>query len=77
MTHRGDLVFVHVLQWPSGWLTLPALPQRIAASSVVTGGKVTVNQTDKGVELFVPALDRQALDTIVSLKLDARAAEVR
>jgi alpha-L-fucosidase len=77
MTHRDNLIFVHVLQWPGERLTLPPIPQKVVASSVVTGGKVTVNQTDAGVEIVVPPSDRQALDTIVSLKLDARVADDR
>ena len=77
MTHRDNLVFVHVLQWPGERLTLPAIPQKIIASSVVTGGKVTVNQTDAGVEVFVPPGDRQELDTIVLLKLNAPAANIK
>ena len=77
MTQRENLIFMHALQWPGERLMLPALPQKIIASSVVTGGKVTVNQTDAGVEVFVPPGDRQELDTIVLLKLDARAADTR
>lgn len=77
MTHRDNLIFVHVLQWPGERLMLPAIPQRIVARSVVTGGKVTVKQTGAGVEVSVPPGNQQELDTIILLKLDAPAAEIR
>jgi len=76
-THRDNLIFVHVLKWPAKRLTLPALSQKIIASSVLTGGKVKVNQTGSGVELYVPPDDRQELDTIVLLKLNAPVAAIK
>ena len=77
MTHRDNLIFVHVLQWPGERLTLPPIPQKIVAGSLVTGGDVKVTQTGACVEIVVPPASRRELDTIVSLKLDAPAGALR
>lgn len=77
MTHRDDLIYLHVLQWPGERLTLPPLPKRIISSRVVTGGKAAVKQTDAGIEIFLPLASRSELDTIIALKLDGPAADIK
>ena len=69
-THRGNHVYLHILNWHNDRVTLPPLPQKIVASKSLTGGKVTVTQTDKAIDIFVPKPDRQSIDTIVILELD-------
>jgi alpha-L-fucosidase len=76
-THREDTVFVHVLKWPGEVVKLPPIHKRIIGSSLLTGGAVTVKQTDQGVELGVAARERQESDTIIVLKLDGRAADIK
>jgi alpha-L-fucosidase len=43
---------------------------------VLTGGRATVSQADQGIEISVPTSDRQVIDTILVLELDAPAAEI-
>lgn len=74
-TYKGNKVYVHILTWPQETILLPPLQKKIVASSVLTGGAVEVKQTDKGIEISVPAATRQELDTIVVLGLDGPAAE--
>jgi alpha-L-fucosidase len=76
-THKGSKVYVHIFNWPADTITLPAIPQKIASFSVLTGGKTTVNQTDKGVSISVPPADRQEIDTIVVIELERKAAEIK
>ena len=64
-TGRGDTI------------ALPALSKKIVSSKVLTGGTATVKQTDGGVEISVPATERQELDTIVVLTLDGPASEIK
>ena len=75
-TRNGDTVYLHILAWPKEVLKLPALPAKIVASSLLTGGQVRVSQTDAGLEISVPKSDRQAVDTIVVLQLDKPAMEI-
>lgn len=75
-TRKGNTVYLHILAWPEDVLKLPALPARIVKSSVLTGGLVSVNQSDSGVEISVPKSDRQEIDTIVALELDTPAIDI-
>ena len=73
-TCRDDKIFIHVLRWPGdGPITLPAVAKKIVASRLVTGGEVGVKPTEQGITLTVPQASRQALDTIVELRLDGSA----
>jgi alpha-L-fucosidase len=72
-TCKGNTVYVHVLQWPADTIALPALRRKIVSNKVLTGGTASVKQTDGGVEISVPAADRQEIDTLVALELDGPA----
>ncbi|HEX9045768.1 MAG TPA: alpha-L-fucosidase [Verrucomicrobiae bacterium] len=69
-THRDKTIYVHVLNWPTGNLTLPPLAAKIVNASVLTGGTVHFSQSDKGIELSVPAADQEPMDTIVVLNIN-------
>jgi alpha-L-fucosidase len=75
-TCKGNTVYVHLLDWPSETIALPGLPKRVTDSSLLTGGTVSVRQTQESIEIHVPARDRQEIDTIVKLELDGPAAEI-
>jgi len=72
-TCKGNTVYVHILQWPGDTIALPALTKKIVSSKVLTGGTASVKQTDGGVEISVPATERQEIDTLVALELDGPA----
>jgi alpha-L-fucosidase len=57
-------------------LVLPAIPKNIIAGNILTGGKVTVKQTNEGIEIVVPKAHRQELDTIIELTLNGPAGEI-
>ena len=76
-TRKGNTVYLHILAWPEDTVKLPALPAKIVQSSVLTGGRVTVKQTDEGIEIAVPKTSRQEIDTIVALELDSPALEIQ
>ncbi|MEI6078510.1 MAG: discoidin domain-containing protein, partial [Verrucomicrobiota bacterium] len=42
----------------------------------MTGGQVTVKQTDNAIEIFLPVGDRRELDTIIALELDRPAGDI-
>jgi len=75
-TYKGNTIYVHVLNWNEDTLTLPPIPKNIIASSVMTGGAVTVRQTKQGFEIFVPKAYRRELDTIIVLELEGPANEI-
>ena len=69
-TYKGNTIYVHVLNWQEDTLTLPPIPKKIIASSVMTGGTVTIKQTKRAIEISVPKSYRQEIDTIIVLELD-------
>ena len=75
-TRKDKTVYVHALNWPGGALTLPAIPAKIVGSKALTGGDVTVRQSDEGIEISLPAGDRHAMDTVIALDLDRPAMEI-
>jgi len=73
-TSRQNIVYVHVLKWEADRVTLPPIPNKVVAFSALTGGAAKVTQTEAGIEISVPASDRQDADTIIRLQLDAQTA---
>ncbi len=75
-THKGDTIYVHILNWAGERLTLPAIKPRIVASSVLTGGTAEVKQIEQRITISIPPSERQETDTIVVLKLDGPITEI-
>jgi len=75
-THKGSTIYIHILNWDSDTITLPPIPKKVIASSVLTGGTATVKQTAEAIEISVPKAHRRELDTIIVLKLDGPANEI-
>ncbi len=69
-THKGNEIYVHVLSWPDGSLTLPPLAQRITAVDALTGGRAVAEQSSSGVVLSVAPDDRDPVDTLVRLTVE-------
>ncbi|NQT04277.1 MAG: alpha-L-fucosidase [Planctomycetes bacterium] len=75
-THKGNTIYVHVLNWQEETLTLPPIPKKIVSSSIMSGGTVTVKQTNKAIEISVPKSYRRELDTIIVLELEGPAKTI-
>ncbi len=76
-THRGNTVYIHILEWPDDAVALPPLGKNVVASWLVTGGQVRVRQSEQGILLTVPPEYRREPDTIVGLELDGPAADIQ
>ncbi len=75
-TRKSNTIYLHVLEWPDEPLKLPAIPATVVGSRVLGGGKAEVRQTAAGLEVSVPETDRQTLDTVVAIELDAPALDI-
>ncbi len=77
-TRKGNTIYLHILKWPEGAdsITLPPLPVKITGSKLLTGGAVSVEQTDAGITVTVPEADRQDIDTLVRLDLAGSAMDI-
>jgi alpha-L-fucosidase len=75
-THKGNVVYLHILRWPSDAITLPAIPRRIVRHTVLAGGSAVLKQRESGIEVDVPGDRRHPVDTIVKLQLDGPAGAI-
>jgi alpha-L-fucosidase len=75
-THKGHTIYLHIQRWSGKTLMLPAIPAKIIRSMVLTGGTAPAKQTADGIEIALPAGDRQEIDTVIALELDRPASEI-
>ncbi|HTL72551.1 MAG TPA: alpha-L-fucosidase [bacterium] len=75
-TRRGNMIYLHVLQWKTDRLELPAFARNIKSATLLNGGKVEVAKQGDQLLVTVVAASRDALDTVVKLELDGPAADL-
>ncbi len=69
-THRGNRIYVHILDWPEDEIVLPPINHDIKASRALTCRSAHVKVGRDGIRIRVSQKDRQAPDTIVVLETD-------
>jgi alpha-L-fucosidase len=75
-THRGDRVFVHILDWSDPVLPLPAPPRAVRAARYLHDGKPATFKIDKDVLLLrLDPRSADPIDTIVVLELAPSTAK--
>ena len=52
-TRKGNTIYVHLLGWNGKTVTLPSIPRKIVASSMLTGGQAVVHQDDRSIAIRV------------------------
>ncbi len=75
-TYRDNCIYVHILDWRGDSLRLPAIDKKIVRSTLLTGGKVTLKQTEDDIAITIPEQYHRDIDTIVKLELDGPAGEI-
>jgi alpha-L-fucosidase len=70
-TRKDKTIYVHVLKWSKGPLLLPKISANIVSASLLKGGPAEAKQTENGIEISVAPADRDAIDTVVVLSVDA------
>jgi alpha-L-fucosidase len=77
-THKGNRIFLHVLDWPEDDvpLLLPPIGKKILSARALTGGTADVRTGEGGIMVSMPVGDRDEIDTIVAMELDGPAAEI-
>ena len=69
-THRGNRIYLHILQWPEENLFLEALPRKVVKATSLTGGNVSLARSERGYEIQIAPASRDPIDTIVVLELE-------
>jgi alpha-L-fucosidase len=68
-THRGNRIFVHLLDWQDPALLLPRLQERVTHAYLMqSGAPIQVSQSDAGILLRLPEYDKSAPDNILVLE---------
>ncbi|MBX7256465.1 MAG: alpha-L-fucosidase [Candidatus Hydrogenedentes bacterium] len=75
-TCAGNTVYLHIMSWPKDTLTFGPLPAKVLSHKSLTGGKATVSANDTNLEVSVAPADRNDIDTVIQLQLDAPALEI-
>ena len=75
-TRKDKRIYVHVYQFDGDVLELPAIPVKITAARVLTGGPVEFEQSASGITLHVPAASHAAIDTLIALDIDQPALDI-
>ena len=75
-TFHDNKIYVHWLA-PGSKLLLPAIPAKIQNVSLIGGGKPEFSQSEKGIEITLPAEQREKPDTILVMELDRPAKELQ
>lgn len=74
-TRKGDTIYLHILDPTLDEVKLAPLRRKVIETRVLTGGTATVKNDDMALRVSVPKADRDAIDTIVALKLDGPAED--
>ena len=70
-THRGNIVYVQIFDGPQETLQLEPIPRKILKAAVLpTRDQIAFAQTANGVELTLPAAQRDTPVTVIELTLD-------
>ncbi|MGQ9760462.1 MAG: alpha-L-fucosidase [Thermogutta sp.] len=76
-TCKDRFIYLFIFAWPKeGGLVLPPISQKILKAEALSGGEVTVDQTNTQVVVNVSAGDRDPLITVIRLTVDGNAFDI-
>ncbi|MBN1126371.1 MAG: alpha-L-fucosidase [Sedimentisphaerales bacterium] len=76
-THKGNIIYLHVLSWSGETINLPPIPKIIQTASLFPDETpVHFAQTHNGIALTVPKSKQSEIDTIIAVKLDGPATQI-
>jgi alpha-L-fucosidase len=75
-TRKGKTIYVFLLPDAPATLKLPPCGAKAVASRLLTGGNVSVTQSDAGIEISLPPDQRDPSTTVVELTMDSAVTEM-
>lgn len=75
-TRRGNVVYLHLFKGKGDTFELPPFNGEIVESSLITGGKVKVQNSKDALILKIAPQDQQSIDTIVKLVVKGNAMDL-
>ena len=76
-TNKGNIIYVHLLDWPVGDLRLPAFAGRRVESVAIIGGQaLSFQQRAKTISIKLPGEPVDVNDTVIRIRLDGKVASL-
>ncbi|MDB6112150.1 MAG: Alpha-L-fucosidase [Pedosphaera sp.] len=75
-TRNGNTIYLHILRWKGDVIELTDIARKIKSASLLGGGTAKVRRKNGKLYVSVPRRARDAIDTIVELKLDGSAMDL-
>jgi alpha-L-fucosidase len=69
-TRKGNVVYLHVMQWNNGQIVLPPLDAKITSVSSLTGGTPSFKQTDDGITITMRNAPKPKPVSLLKLQCD-------
>jgi len=75
-TFMGNTIYLHIRKWNGDKITLPSLKSKIisATNLMDNGNKLKIERNGNQMSIYPDAAKQYAIDTIIELKLDGKAA---
>ena len=72
-TTKPGHIFVHVFEWPSGSLDLPAITEKVTAVSLLGGeaGQLKFEQDSNGVKIMLPESAPDKIASVIRIKIES------
>lgn len=70
-TYRNDTIYVHILEWHENKVVLSGVPGKVVSCQARNAANVSLSQNEDEVVISVPLQNRDSIDTILELKVDA------
>lgn len=75
-TRKGNVIYLHVLRSKNESFELPDIARNIQSASLLGGGKIAAQKKEGKIVIALPASVRDALDTVIELKLNGSAMDL-
>ncbi|GAI80066.1 unnamed protein product, partial [marine sediment metagenome] len=76
-THKGNFIYIHILNWPGEELHLPALEEtKIKNATLLNGQQLILSQSNMDIRISLPQELKNILPVVIKLKLNKPADQI-
>ena len=76
-TCKDSKIYLYVMNWiADNKLLLPGIGQKITSYRSLSGGKVSMKQSQDNIEIYLPLADQDEIATVIELTVDGKAFDI-
>ena len=76
-THKGNFIYIHILNWPGEDLRLPVLEEtKIKSATLLNGQQLIFNQSDMDIRIRLHQELKNILPVVIKLELNKPAKQI-